>query len=159
MSESQVWQPACVKERLGVRLRRAAFALRRLLMSRLADEYLTHEQYLILLYLGEQPAISQNELARRTFTNPNTLKDILNHLQSLEWAQRVPHPLDARINQVQITREGQRQRRRLMELADELVGAVLGRLSADERDGLLRGLDAVAQNAEETLVAAPQPVR
>ena len=67
-----------------MRLRRGMFAVRRLLMSRVSPLGLTHEQYIILLFLNEQHAATQNKLAQRSYTNPNTVKDILNRLEAEE---------------------------------------------------------------------------
>ena len=143
-----------VNERLGIRLRRATFAVRRLLMSRIAPLGVTHEQYLILLYLAEQDGITQNELARRSFTNPNTITDILRRLESDGAVCRFPDDTDRRAMRVEITAQGRALRDRLVAIADGIIELVLRDLGPSEpceREIFLRGLDLVAEAAEKAL--------
>lgn len=138
-----------VSERLGIRLRRATFALRRLLMSRLSPLGFTHEQYMILLYLGEQEAMTQRQLARRSHTDPNTVTSILKRLEADGLVRRMPHESDGRAITVQITPEGEKVRRRLVGIADEVIELGLGSFLPADREVFLRCLDTVAEQAEK----------
>jgi DNA-binding MarR family transcriptional regulator len=140
-----------VSKRLGLRIRRAMFALRRLLMSRLAPLGVTHEQYLILLYLDEEDGITQKELARRSFTNPNTVTDIVRHLEAGGFVRRSTDQDDRRALRVQITPKGRAFRERLIGMANEITDQVLAGLSSADRQAFLRGLDVVAEAAEQSL--------
>lgn len=144
-----------VRQRLGVRLRRATFALRRLLMSRLGPLGFTHEQYVILLFLNEQDAVTQSELAKRSFTNPNTVKDILNRLEADGLVRRRPNETDRRANRVEITPKGQKLRTKLVAIADEITMEVLGTLRSRDNEVFLRCLDLIAEAAEESSRATP----
>jgi len=140
-----------VPQRLGIRVRRAMFALRRLLMSRLAPLGFTHEQYVLLLFLGEQDGITQIELAQRSFTNPNTVTAILNRLEADGLVKRVDHEDDGRAFCVHITKRGAAAREQLMGIANEITELVLGAIPAAQRQALLGALDTLAETAETAL--------
>jgi len=145
------WGITLLRERLGIRLRRATFATRRLLMSRLTPLGFTHEQYVVLLFLGEQHGATQNELAQRSFTNPNTVTDILNRLEADGLVRRVEHEADARAYRVEITAKGEKLREQLVGIADDITELVLGGLPAEEVRVALECLDHVAETAEEAV--------
>lgn len=145
-----------VSLRLGIRIRRAMFALRRLLVSRLAPLGFTPEQYMVLLHLGELQGSTQIELAQRSFTNPNTMSDILRRLEAAGLVRRVPHEQDGRALRVEITNRGKKMRSRMIALADEITALVLDDLSADQRETFLGCLDHVAQTAEAAVEGGAQ---
>lgn len=148
-------QGANVRKRLGIRLRRGTFALRRLLMSRIAPLGFTHEQYVVLLCLGEQDAVTQNELAQRSFTNANTVTDIVNRLEADGLVRRVAHERDGRAYRVEITSKGRLVRQRLVRLADEITELVLRDLAAADVAIALRCLDHVAEVSENAVRGSP----
>ena len=147
-------QASNVSERLGIRLRRATFALRRLLMARIAPLGFTHEQYAVLLCLGEQHAVTQSELSQRSFTNPNTVTDIINRLEADGLVLRVAHERDGRAYRVEITAKGHQIRRRLMGFADEITELVLGDLPVADVQTAMRCLDHVAEVSENAMRGA-----
>ena len=140
-----------LQERLGARLRRATFALRRLLTSRLTPLGVSHEQYLLLAHLGEHDSITQAELARLTCTDGNTVTDNLRRLEAEALVRRFPDPEDGRALRVQITAKGRSLRKTIMGVADELTEHVLHDLRAVDRSALLRGLDELARAADDAL--------
>lgn len=138
-------------ERLGARLRRATFAMRRLLTTKLARLGVSHEQYLLLAHLGEHDDVTQAELARLTHTDGNTVTDNLRRLEAEALVRRFPDPADGRALRVQITAKGRSMRKQIMGMADEMTEQVLRGLAPTARTALLRGLDEVAHAADEAL--------
>ena len=64
---------------------------------------MTVDQFVILTLLGEQDGITQQELARRASSDPNTIRAMLVLLENRHLVARVQHPTDGRALRITLT--------------------------------------------------------
>ena len=87
-------------------LRRAYLAMHRLTESCLKDLGITADQLVVLVALMEGDGITQQELARRASSDPNTIRAMLLQLEKRGMIRRINHPMDKRSHQVHLTAKG-----------------------------------------------------
>lgn len=95
-------------------------------------------QVLDLIATCERP--SGAELARRCEVTPQTIKDVVRHLEHHGLIERDPHPTHGRILTLRLTRTGRARLRRCTTLAAGVESRMLADLSEEERDVVLRCL-------------------
>jgi DNA-binding MarR family transcriptional regulator len=93
---------------IAMSLRAAYWAMHRRADSYLARYGVTADQFVLLAALAEGDGITQQELVRRTSSDPNTIRPMLRLLEGRELVSRVPHPTDGRARSVCLTRKGRR---------------------------------------------------
>ena len=148
------------------RLLRAAY----LGMHRVSDAHfsrygVTADQFVLLACLAEQDAITQQELARRASSDPNTVRAMLVLLEGRGLVTRERHPDDSRARVVTLTAKGRRLAERLWKTSEPIRVQMLAGFSADEARvlvGCLRRLIdnlAVAKASRSRKPAKPAPAR
>src|SRR3954469_5506729 len=91
---------------VALALRAAYLAMHRETQTALAAEGATPEQFVVLSALTEAEAATQQELVRRTASDPNTIRAILVLLERRGLVERRPHPTDGRARTVALTPDG-----------------------------------------------------
>ena len=95
--------------KLAMGLRAAYWAMHRRTNALLAAHRVTADQFVLLARLAEQDAITQQELALRASSDPNTIRPMLLRLEKRGLvARRVDHS-DRRAHRVILTPRGRRE--------------------------------------------------
>jgi DNA-binding MarR family transcriptional regulator len=95
-------------QELARALRAAYWAMHRRTNEVLEQYGVTADQLVLLSRLADQDAITQQELARRASSDPNTVRSMLVLLQRRGFVQRRQHDSDGRANCVVLTAKGRR---------------------------------------------------
>lgn len=100
--------------RIPLALRAAYLSMHRLTNSLLLPHGVTADQFVCLVVLEEEDGITQQEIVRRSTSDPNTVRAMLIRLEKRGLVAREKHPTDGRARHVTITTKGR-------ELLDILV--------------------------------------
>lgn len=134
---------------ISYQLKRAHHALRLTTDEALRAFELTTPQYTALNILRATPGLSGAALARQCFVTPQTMNEIVAHLEAGGLLTRRPHPEHRRILQAYLTPAGEQ----LLVQVDQLVAAVeermvsgLSQLEALQLEEWLRGCSETLAN-------------
>ncbi|HEX5031116.1 MAG TPA: MarR family transcriptional regulator [Candidatus Eisenbacteria bacterium] len=105
---------------------------------------LSGAQLFVLQKLGESPAISLNELARRTHTHQSSVSVVVTRLVRRGLVQRLRSLADARALELSLTARGRSLLRRAPGAAQDRLIAAIEALGASRRRLLASALDDVA---------------
>jgi DNA-binding MarR family transcriptional regulator len=78
----------------------------------------TADQYVLLYVLAEGNALTQRDLARRSFSDPNTIRPMLKSLEGRGLLIRQQHPNDGRAITVKLTAKGLKTWKKLIEASE-----------------------------------------
>jgi DNA-binding MarR family transcriptional regulator len=120
---------------LALALRAAYLALHRRTDAAVARHGVTADQFVLLDALAGGDALTQREVARRTGSDPNTVRAMLVLLERRGLVARPPHPTDARARTVALTPAGRK--------AFAAVWSATGRVRAGLRAAAGADADAV----------------
>ena len=95
---------------LGMLTRRVYFHMVRSAARLLAPFDVTVEQFVVLLCLGDEQMLTQQELVRRCSSDPRTMGKMLDILEGKGWIKRVHHATDRRAWQIVLSAEGRRMK-------------------------------------------------
>jgi len=124
----------------GFLLSRVGAAIRAGFQEVLARWDLRPLQYLILLILDASGGVSQQELCMAAGIDSGNMVELLDGLESLEYAARARDPGDRRRHVVTITQRGRSALAQLRPAVDEYTNGFLSPLSEAERQQLTRSL-------------------
>jgi len=124
----------------GFLLSRVGAAIRAGFQEVLARWDLRPLQYLILLILDAGGGVSQQELCMAAGIDSGNMVELLDGLESLEYAARARDPGDRRRHVVTITQRGRSALAQLRPAVDEYTNGFLSPLSEVERQQLTRSL-------------------
>ena len=91
---------------IAMGLRAAYLSMHRQTNSCLSSHKITADQFVLLALLSEQDGISQQELARRATSDPNTIRAMLILMENQGLVRRQQHPDDGRAYSVILTSTG-----------------------------------------------------
>lgn len=131
--------------RLAMALRLAYLAMHRRSDAHFARSGVTADQFVVLAALADAGAVTQRELARRTSSDPNTVRAMLLLLQGRGLVARRPHPTDRRARSVALTAKGRRVYDKLWAESEPVRARLLSDLRPDEVESLLALLARVAR--------------
>lgn len=114
-----------IDQRIGYSVKRLQQALRTAADEVLRPLGLTMPQYAALSALAAEPGLSNSELARRCFVTRQTMNDLLAGLRRAALVNRVAHPRDGRVRQIELSSTAEDVLRR----ADRAVAAVEQRMT------------------------------
>ena len=126
-------------------LRAAYLALHRRTDGRLARHGVTADQFVLLATLAQGDAQTQRDLARRTASDPNTVRAMLLLLEGRGLVARTPHPTDARARTARLTAKGRRTYAALWARSEPVRAELLAALRPGEGPVLLDLLARVAR--------------
>lgn len=101
-------------------LRAAYLALHRETNACVAADGVTADQFVLLSALADADGVTQQDLVRRTSSDPNTVRAMLLLLEGRGLVAREPHPADGRARCVRLTADGRRLFHRLWAKSDPL---------------------------------------
>src|SRR3954469_21191707 len=125
-------------------LRAAYLALHRRTNACFANDGVTADQFVLLSALSDARGVTQQDLVRRTSSDPNTVRAMLVLLEGRGLVARGRHPADSRARLVTLTPEGRRLFKRLWAGSEPLRGELRGAFQADEVTALVALLRRVA---------------
>ncbi|MBI3693316.1 MAG: MarR family transcriptional regulator [Acidobacteria bacterium] len=103
-----------------MRLRGAYLTMHRTVEFRFAPLDATADQFVLLKVLNQQGGITQKELARRMFSDPNTIAAMVALLEKRNLIRRKIHAQDGRSRRVYLTAAGRRLLGLLVESCEDL---------------------------------------
>jgi len=132
--------------RVAMALRAAYLALHRQADAHFTSRGVTADQFVLLAALAEGgEAVTQQDLARRASSDPNTVGAMLLLLEGRGLVARRRHPTDGRARIVALTAKGQRTYGRLLASSEPLRARLLAPFRPDEVTALLGLLGRVAE--------------
>ena len=129
---------------LAMALRGAYLALHRRTDAALARHRVTADQFVLMAALARGEATTQRELARRTASDPSTVRAMLVLLERRKFVARAPHPTDARARTVALSATGRRVYERLWAASEPVRDELLAAIGEGDAATLLGHLARVA---------------
>jgi DNA-binding MarR family transcriptional regulator len=108
----------------GFLLRQAMQTFRGAMEGALREHGVTPAQYSVLSVLGRDPGLSAADLARATNTTPQAINGVVATLERAGLVERHPHPTHGRIQQLELTTDGQRRLEAATPAVRELESAI-----------------------------------
>jgi DNA-binding MarR family transcriptional regulator len=127
-------------------LRAAYFGMHRASDSLFARPGITADQFVLLACLGEQDAVTQQDLVRRAASDPSTVRAMLVLLEGRGLIVRARHPVDGRAWAVSLTPRGRRLYEKLWKTSEPLRAQLLAGFSEQEAQVLHGFLQRLIQN-------------
>jgi DNA-binding MarR family transcriptional regulator len=116
--------------------------LRRRIAEAIAPYGLTVPQYTALSVLNARGALSNAQLAERSFTSPQAANEMVKAMEEHGWLLREPHPSHGRILHLRLTPRGAELLSQCDAAVDLVEAELLKDLLPGERDDLQRLLRA-----------------
>ena len=135
---------------IAMALRAAYLAMHRRSDAQFARHGVTADQFVLLAALAGGGAVTQRDLARRTFSDPNTVRAMLLLLEKRGLIARTPDPADGRVRTVALTPKGRRAYRALWEAGEPVRARLLASLGPSEPEALLDLLGRVTRSMAPT---------
>jgi len=127
-------------------LRAAYFAMHRVSDAHFASRGITADQFVLLARLAEKDAVMQQDLVRRTASDPSTIRAMLVLLEGRGLVVRERHPADGRARKVSLTTKGRRLYERLFTTSEPIRNQLLAGFSTVEAASLLESLRRLIEN-------------
>ena len=86
---------------------------------------ITYPQYLVLMVLWENDALSVNQITEKLLLNTNTLSPLLKRMEKLELLERNRCSEDERSVIIQLTKKGRQLKKQAMPIPQQLVKTLL----------------------------------
>ena len=130
---------------IAMGFRAAYLSMHRQTNSYLAPHNITADQFVLMALLSEQDRISQQQLARRANSDPNTIRAMLVLLENQGLVRRQPDPLDGRAYSIILTHTGRQTYTKLSEQIHTLQNQLLNLFQLDEAETLIEFLDRISE--------------
>ena len=130
---------------IAMGLRAAYLSMHRQTNSYLALHKITADQFVLLALLSEQDRISQQQLARRANSDPNTIRAMLVLLENQGLVSRQPHPVDGRAYSIILTHTGRLTYAKLSEQVRTLQNQLLNLFQLEEAETLIEFLSRISE--------------
>jgi DNA-binding MarR family transcriptional regulator len=122
---------------------------RQLLWQRASELDLTYAQSQVLYYVGDHPECHMGDVAKAFGVTLPAVTHIVDRLEQKQFLLRGDHPADRRVYILELTRQGKALVQELRSMQHRGVEQVLGRMSADDRGKVIKGLEALVDAATE----------
>ena len=122
---------------------------RQLLWQRASELDLTYAQSQVLYYVGDHPGCHMGDVAKAFGVTLPAVTHIIDRLEQKQFVLRGDHPGDRRVYLLELTREGKTLVQELRTLQKRGVEEVLARMSAEDRQRVIKGLEALVDAATE----------
>jgi MarR family transcriptional regulator for hemolysin len=140
---------------LGFLLHDVARLLKKRLEQRSRGTGLTRSQWQILAYLARNEGINQKRLAELLDIEPITVGRIVDKLETLRLVKRSPHPTDRRRWLLHLMPAARSRLEQAGEYGDATRREALAGVSEDDRQRLLKTLQALKQNLTQACETPP----
>lgn len=102
-----------------------------------------------LMELEPEHGLAQTELAARLRLEKSTISRLVTQLERRGWLDRQRSPRDGRVVLLRLTAQGQRVKEKVALARADKYARIFERLPEQEREAVLRALEALADAAEE----------
>lgn len=119
------------------------------LIERLKSYDINARQYGVLIKTNEKPNLSQKEIADELKIDRTTMVDFIDHLESLQYVNRIKNPKDRRSYCIQITNKGQEVLENCWGLLTQSEMKILSSLTKEEQLFFKTCLLKILKNTEE----------
>jgi DNA-binding MarR family transcriptional regulator len=140
-------EPALAGERSEASTARVSYVIARLeravrsaINERVRPYGLTTLQYTTLSVLGRRGALSNAQLARRSYMTPQSMSEVIEALESKGLIKRTQHPNHRRVLPAQLTATGRKVLEACEEAVEEMEEEMLRDLTPEERATFYHGL-------------------
>jgi MarR family transcriptional regulator, transcriptional regulator for hemolysin len=140
---------------LGFLLHDVARLLKKRLEQNSRGSGLTRSQWQILAYLAQNEGINQKGLAELLDIEPITLGRIVDKLETLRLIKRNPHPTDRRRWLLHLMPAARSRLEQAGEYGDVTRSEALAGVSEEDRQHLLKTLQALKENLSQACDAPP----
>ena len=126
---------------------------RQLLWQRASELDLTYAQSQVLFHVADHSGCHMGDVAKAFGVTLPAVTHIIDRLEQKQFVLRTDHPADRRVWVLELTRQGRALVEELRGLQLRGMEAVLKRMSVDDRQRVLKGLEALVDAA--TAAAKP----
>jgi DNA-binding MarR family transcriptional regulator len=126
---------------------------RQLLWQRASELDLTYAQSQVLFHVADHAACHMGDVAKAFGVTMPAVTHIVDRLEEKHLVTRGDHPGDRRVHLLEVTPQGQALVEELHAMQLRGVEDVLARMSAEDRERVVRGLEALVDAAQR--VAKP----
>jgi len=120
---------------------------RQLLWQRASELDLTYAQSQVLFHVADHPGCHMGDVAKAFGVTLPAVTHIVDRLEQKQFLARADHPGDRRVYLLELTRAGRTLVDELHGLQMRGVEGVLRRMAAEDRQRVLRGLEALVDAA------------
>jgi DNA-binding MarR family transcriptional regulator len=122
---------------------------RQLLWQRASELELTFAQSQVLFYVSDHPGCHMGDVAKAFGVTLPAVTHIVDRLEQKQLLLRGDDPSDRRVYLLEVTRQGKSLAQELRSLQMRGVEEVLARMAAEDRQRVIRGLEALVDAASE----------
>ena len=122
---------------------------RQLLWQRASELDLTYAQSQVLFYVADHPGCHMGDVGKAFGVTLPAVTHIVDRLEEKDFLRRVDDPVDRRAYVLELTRAGLSLVQELRGLQMRGVEGVLRRMSIDDRQRVIKGLEALVDAATE----------
>ena len=97
---------------------------------------LTSEQFIVMDTLWRQGKMTQSSIAAMMHKDKNSITQFVDSLERKKLVRRRERPTDRRVNDIEVTEQGEALREKTIKLATDTMHTVLKGLSASDLDAL-----------------------
>jgi DNA-binding MarR family transcriptional regulator len=119
-------------QKMPILLRAAYLAMHRSTNAHLARSGVTADQFVLLCVLAKGSALTQQDLARRSSSDPNTIRPMLDILEERGLVTRQWHPSDGRARTVNLTAKGLKTWKKLIAASEPVREKLLAAFRPSE---------------------------
>jgi DNA-binding MarR family transcriptional regulator len=122
---------------------------RQLLWQRASELELTFAQSQVLFYVSDHPGCHMGDVAKAFGVTLPAVTHIVDRLEEKQLLLRGDDPSDRRVYVLEVTRQGKSLAQELRALQMRGLEDVLARMAAEDRQRVIRGLEALVEAATE----------
>ncbi|MBM7504542.1 MarR family winged helix-turn-helix transcriptional regulator [Agromyces aurantiacus] len=115
---------------------------------------LTTARTRVLWELAHSGPSTQQALAGRLDVSPRNITGLVDALEETGYVERAPHPADRRAVLVTLTPSAAELMREMQRDHEELGATLLAAVAPDDRDALVRGIEAITARLRDLVAAA-----
>jgi DNA-binding MarR family transcriptional regulator len=128
---------------------------RQLLWQRASELDLTYAQSQVLFYVAEHAGCHMGDVAKAFGVTLPAVTHIIDRLEQKQFVVRGDHPADRRVYVLELTRQGKALVQELLGMQMRSLDAVLARMAAEDRQRVIRGLEALVDAASGLEASKP----
>ncbi|MBI4594283.1 MAG: MarR family transcriptional regulator [Candidatus Rokubacteria bacterium] len=122
---------------------------RQLLWQRASELDLTYAQSQVLFYVGDHAGCPMGEVAKAFAVTLPAVTHVIDRLEQKQFVLRGDHPADRRVYVLELTPQGRALVQELHTMQMRGVEDVLARMSVDDRQRVIKGLEALVDAATQ----------
>ena len=126
---------------------------RQLVWQRASELDLTYAQSQVLFYVNDHASCHMGDVAKAFGVTLPAVTHIIVRLEQKQFVVRGDHPVDRRVYVLELTRQGKALVQELHGMQMRGLEKVLARMSADDRNRAVKGLEALVEAATDAAKA------